>query len=702
MVLSCRVRPERLKCLSNHIKRWYFHTHRIASSGYISADRGPGFLESSSVSTCRRPTSNYISIRSFAAPVQAKPKVEAKDSQGVRMNNAITAPKVRLVSDEGHTVVSRREALERAKSLKLDLVEVQRHADPPVCKIMDFHKEMYKQQLKEKDRLKTKSEATLRKDIKEVRFTGKIEQKDLQMKADMVKRLMERGYRVKCMAMGKEEEDLGTLLSRLSVLIEDVAYVESGPRVERRQAFAVVRHIKYGAPKKNPGKKASGTVGSTKTALKSTNTSTATVSNISVKDGAGSNMDDEDLSDLEVVQEVQKEDGDEDRVMVHSSNTSTSLGVGKSEDPEKLFTEPKTWSGFASDTSCDAFDFDDNEKTMPTNKVDLSLSEDTGVAKLWKQKPPVSEGNVEANNRVASYRSVTNAQQHQEDRKPAFKSVSHGSKPTISFERLHIPVETKLGSGSVSSSPGIFKPPPLAAETKLGSDSVSSSPGIFKPPPLAAETKLGSDFVSSSSRNLKPPPQVAERKLGAGSVSSPPRSLKPPPQVAERKLGAGSVSSPPRSLNPPPEVAERKLGAGSVSSPPRILNPQPQVAERKLGVGSVSSPPRSLKPSPQEEAKKNVDSKQVQPPPSSYGIFSNPKTTTGDPRAPREVDTGRQQNPINLTNPSLGRPASKKNLPKPDTDSKQQEVDKNKQGGWGIFSIPSQPKNSDSPTKAQR
>ncbi|KAF5930673.1 hypothetical protein HYC85_031546 [Camellia sinensis] len=68
---------------------------------------------------------------------------------------------------------------------------------------MDYHKEKYNQQVKEKDRAKSKSEVTLRKgDCKEVRFSGKTEQKDLQMKANTVKRLMERGYRVKVPADG--------------------------------------------------------------------------------------------------------------------------------------------------------------------------------------------------------------------------------------------------------------------------------------------------------------------------------------------------------------------------------------------------------------------------------------------------------------------------------------------------------------------
>nr|XP_016441826.1 PREDICTED: uncharacterized protein LOC107767364 [Nicotiana tabacum] len=57
------------------------------------------------------------------------------------------------------------------------------------------------------------------------------------------------------MSMGNEGEDLGAVLSRFSPLIEDVAYIESGPRVEKKQAYIVVRHVKFGPSKKGSGKK---------------------------------------------------------------------------------------------------------------------------------------------------------------------------------------------------------------------------------------------------------------------------------------------------------------------------------------------------------------------------------------------------------------------------------------------------------------
>ncbi|KAL6627785.1 hypothetical protein ACP70R_031511 [Stipagrostis hirtigluma subsp. patula] len=208
----------------------------------------------------RRPLPDLAPCRHFAAPPQVnrKSKDDDDDDAGPRINNAITSPFVRLVTDEGHNVVPRHEALQLAARMDMDLVEVHRKSDPPVCKIMDFHKEKYKKEVKEKERLKTKSAIVLRGgENKEVRFKGKTELKDLMVKADAITRLMERGYRVKCMAMpsGNEGEDLGAPLSRLLGLIQDVCIVESGPHLDSKHAYVIVRHVKFAT--KKGGKKAS-------------------------------------------------------------------------------------------------------------------------------------------------------------------------------------------------------------------------------------------------------------------------------------------------------------------------------------------------------------------------------------------------------------------------------------------------------------
>ncbi|WOL12877.1 hypothetical protein Cni_G21645 [Canna indica] len=272
-------------------RRWYSHlssvygaqqldwqNHRLR---YLTMKN----LLGSCTAVCPSLSFKHTPVRNFAAPVQSKQKLKSDTDEGPRLNDAITAPVVRLVTDEGHGIVSRREALDRAKKLNLDLVEVQRTANPPVCKIMDYHKEKFKQEVKEKERVKSKSQLALRSgENKEVRFKAKTEVKDLKIKAETVIRLMERGYRVKCTALPtKEGEDLGQLLTRLLPLIEDVSILESGPHVDTKQAYIIVRHVKFLS--KKSGKKISNVVDAVAKGSLGTVSSTAAKDSNTSQDG---------------------------------------------------------------------------------------------------------------------------------------------------------------------------------------------------------------------------------------------------------------------------------------------------------------------------------------------------------------------------------------------------------------------------------
>src|SRR5690606_1570885 len=83
---------------------------------------------------------------------------------GPRVNAEILVPKVRLVDENGEMVgvVTKQEALDMAKHAGLDLVEVSPHAEPPVCKILDYGK--YKFELQKK-----KAEAKKKQKIIEIK-----------------------------------------------------------------------------------------------------------------------------------------------------------------------------------------------------------------------------------------------------------------------------------------------------------------------------------------------------------------------------------------------------------------------------------------------------------------------------------------------------------------------------------------------------
>ncbi|GAB2230929.1 hypothetical protein Drorol1_Dr00015227 [Drosera rotundifolia] len=102
-----------------------------------------------------------------------------------------------------------------------------------------------------------------------------MELKDLKMKADTVKRLMERGYRVKIMLISDSCLLLFFPLRWQYILqIEDVAFVESEPKMESKKAHLIVRHIKFGGSKKS-GKKPTDTTFTFDTQVAATSSSTS-------------------------------------------------------------------------------------------------------------------------------------------------------------------------------------------------------------------------------------------------------------------------------------------------------------------------------------------------------------------------------------------------------------------------------------------
>ena len=73
----------------------------------------------------------------------------AKDQ--TQINDKIRAKELRLISQDGEQigVKSKREALEMAERVDLDLVVVAPNAKPPVARIMDYGKFKFEQQKKE-------------------------------------------------------------------------------------------------------------------------------------------------------------------------------------------------------------------------------------------------------------------------------------------------------------------------------------------------------------------------------------------------------------------------------------------------------------------------------------------------------------------------------------------------------------------------
>ena len=72
--------------------------------------------------------------------------------KGPRSNNRITSPEVQVIGSDGENlgILNLNDAINRAKDLGLDLIEIAPNAKPPVCKIMDMGKYKYDAQKKSK------------------------------------------------------------------------------------------------------------------------------------------------------------------------------------------------------------------------------------------------------------------------------------------------------------------------------------------------------------------------------------------------------------------------------------------------------------------------------------------------------------------------------------------------------------------------
>ena len=106
----------------------------------------------------------------------------------------IRAKELRLIGQDGEQigVKSKREALEMAERVDLDLVVVAPNAKPPVARIMDYGKYKFEQQKKKRNEEETKVI-----NVKELRLSPTIEEHDFQTKLKNGRKFLSKGDKCK-------------------------------------------------------------------------------------------------------------------------------------------------------------------------------------------------------------------------------------------------------------------------------------------------------------------------------------------------------------------------------------------------------------------------------------------------------------------------------------------------------------------------
>lgn len=159
------------------------------------------------------------------------------------LNEEIRDIEVRIIDSDGAMlgVMNTKDALNLAISKNLDLVKIVPNAAPPVCKIMDYGKNLFEQAKKEKEAKKNQKVTSL----KEVRISAKIDEHDFDFKVKNAFKFLQDGNKVKVSIRFRGREMHYTssgieVMGKFAEEIKDVGIVEKNPRLEGRTMIMIL------------------------------------------------------------------------------------------------------------------------------------------------------------------------------------------------------------------------------------------------------------------------------------------------------------------------------------------------------------------------------------------------------------------------------------------------------------------------------
>lgn len=169
-----------------------------------------------------------------------------KSSLYWRINEDIRSPEVRVIGSDGKQlgVMKTSEAIAEARKANLTLVEIVPKAKPPVAKIVEFGKFRYKEEKKLKERQKKAKSG----ELKELRFSPFIAEKDYQTRFLRVKEFLADKNKVKVVVvfMGRQmgSKDFGYgLIRRIIQDLGDSIAIDMEPKFLGRHLVTIISPV---------------------------------------------------------------------------------------------------------------------------------------------------------------------------------------------------------------------------------------------------------------------------------------------------------------------------------------------------------------------------------------------------------------------------------------------------------------------------
>jgi translation initiation factor IF-3 len=164
----------------------------------------------------------------------------AIDRKSQRINEQIRISPVRVIGHDGGVlgVLETSAALQQAREVGLDLVEVAPQEKPPVCRIMDFGKFKYQQKKRQH------KGHTHHSKNKELRLRPKIGEHDLETKLTRAKEFLADKDKVifSVIFRGRENDHIDEgykLVDRIVKSLEPVAKLEQNPQMHGRRIVVI-------------------------------------------------------------------------------------------------------------------------------------------------------------------------------------------------------------------------------------------------------------------------------------------------------------------------------------------------------------------------------------------------------------------------------------------------------------------------------
>ncbi len=149
---------------------------------------------------------------------------------------------MRVIDEDGEQlgVMDVRDAVQKARDMGVDLVEIAPNAKPPVCRIIDYGKFLYE----EKKRTAEAKKKQVTVSVKEIKFRPGTDDHDYEYRMKHAREWLGDGDKVRAAIAFRGREmshrELGAkILKKLTVDLADLADVEVYPKMEGYQMFTI-------------------------------------------------------------------------------------------------------------------------------------------------------------------------------------------------------------------------------------------------------------------------------------------------------------------------------------------------------------------------------------------------------------------------------------------------------------------------------